>query len=682
MKVSANGKTFTFPEGTSTEDMGAAIDEYFSGEASSTIDAGESQALNPIEEAARGLINIPFDLLQGGANVINAASNAVGGRDLLDPVYRPVDRPADPWAQAGEAIGNYLVPGVGAAGGAMIGSVANAGNETGDFAENATKEMLINAALMGAPAAYRGVKQLIKGGRGNKAAAEASITTANEVNKLARTAAGRQKLSTEASQVSDGLRSAAETAGIDINAFTPGMRSGSQGIAQAEGVLASTSGKVQDAHQATFSNIITKFNRNMDEFGAAAGNASEKSMTLRQRIIKNLDDMRNAENAAWNDIRSTMPSYRQQMRNARAVILAEKSAGVPLSPEMKMLMGTNQNGVTFEGMKAWRAKFADAEIKYKRTGEANAARRASEVRRALTDDMYSMAQEGGFAEGWTAANDLSKLRLSAQESAQSLFGKQLTDDVVITRGVKALRDASEKGLNSASGFHTIVSALPESERVPAVASMLQTAISTGIRGGKSDAAAVNHIATILTAQNSAAISRYSPELGKMAAAYGKLARAAMRPQRYVEQTGRSVPALNEMNAGLPGIINTVLGSAGNSITGAVAGAAGGGIIGAITGATIGALAKGAITKISMSRSGRTAIEKALQAGTVAVQSGATPGAMAAAEKRFLADRVAISAIREAVSPEEFSRLARAGFVATFLGMNAESDAEAEGRGGG
>lgn len=82
------------------------------------------------------------------------------------------------------------------------------------------------------------------------------------------------------------------------------------------------------------------------------------------------------------------------MRNARAVILAEKSAGVPLSSEMKMLMGTNQNGVTFEGMKAWRAKFADAETKYKRTGEANAARRASEVRRALTDDMYSMAQEG------------------------------------------------------------------------------------------------------------------------------------------------------------------------------------------------------------------------------------------------------------------------------------------------
>lgn len=33
MKVTANGKTFTFPDGTSTEDIGNAIDEYFAGQA-------------------------------------------------------------------------------------------------------------------------------------------------------------------------------------------------------------------------------------------------------------------------------------------------------------------------------------------------------------------------------------------------------------------------------------------------------------------------------------------------------------------------------------------------------------------------------------------------------------------------------------------------------------------------
>ena len=36
MKVTANGKTFTFPDGTSTEDIGSAIDEYFAGQSAPT----------------------------------------------------------------------------------------------------------------------------------------------------------------------------------------------------------------------------------------------------------------------------------------------------------------------------------------------------------------------------------------------------------------------------------------------------------------------------------------------------------------------------------------------------------------------------------------------------------------------------------------------------------------------
>nr|WP_245677568.1 hypothetical protein [Candidatus Arsenophonus triatominarum] len=47
-------------------------------------------------------------------------------------------------------------------------------------------------------------------------------------------------------------------------------------------------------------------------------------------------------------------------------------------------------------MKAWRAKFSDAAEKYSRRGEANAARRAGEVRQAITQDMQKMAQQGGF----------------------------------------------------------------------------------------------------------------------------------------------------------------------------------------------------------------------------------------------------------------------------------------------
>ncbi|CUZ83523.1 lytic murein transglycosylase [Serratia marcescens] len=626
-----------------------------------------------IEQAARGLANIPFDILQGGANLVNAGSRAVGGGDVLDPVYRPVNRPTDPYAQAGEAIGNYLTPGVGPVAGAMIGSIANAGNEQGDFASNASKEMLLNAALLGAPAALRGIRAMSgarTGATQAAAATPAAIETANDVSNLARTAAGRDVLAGQAAKVTDDIARAAETAGVDINALTPGMRSGSRGVAQAEGALASTPGVSQDAHQAAFNEIASKFNQNLDDLGAAAGTASEKSSSIKQRIMGNLDEMKNAERAAWDDVRATMPNQKMPLSNANAVIQGERSAGVPLSPEMKQLLGANRGGVTFDGMKAWRAKFADAEQKYIRSGEANAARRAGEVRRAITDDMRNMAEQGGFIDDWTRANDLSKARLTAQENAESIFGRGLANDVLVTNGVKALQSSSAKGLNGPSGFHSIISALPEAERVPAISSILQDAISHGVRGGKSDAAGINHIATLLTPQNVNAINRYSKDLGRIADAYGTLARAAVKPQQYVERTGRTTEVLKALDSGLPKIAQTVLDATGNSTAGAVVGATGGGVIGATVGATAGAVIKSAVAKISKTRSGRYAIEKAIQEATKAVKSGSTPQAVAEAERRFLANKVAVKAIRDAVGSEEFERLVRSGIVASLSGMNA------------
>jgi len=173
MKVTANGKTFTFPDGTSTDDIGAAIDEYFTGaatlgeatEQSTPAQQQPQQAeLSPeqqtgsptspglrenIEQAARGLVNIPFDVLQGGASLINAGSRALGGGDLLDPVYRPVDRPTDPYAQTGETIGGYLVPGIGVAGKMITGSVAEAANQQGDFAGNVAQNAALNLGTQG-----------------------------------------------------------------------------------------------------------------------------------------------------------------------------------------------------------------------------------------------------------------------------------------------------------------------------------------------------------------------------------------------------------------------------------------------------------------------------------------------------------------------------------------------------
>ncbi|EDA1103604.1 DNA transfer protein [Salmonella enterica subsp. diarizonae] len=174
MKVTANGKTFTFPEGTSTEDIGSAIDEYFAGQASAAETQPAEQQEEPqqpeqslmqragdfltggqsagqiAEQAGRGLVNIPFDVLQGGASLINAISQGLGGPKVLDDVYRPVDRPTDPYAQAGETIGGYLVPGAGVAGNMAIGSVAEAANQQGDFAGNVAKNATINLGAQGA----------------------------------------------------------------------------------------------------------------------------------------------------------------------------------------------------------------------------------------------------------------------------------------------------------------------------------------------------------------------------------------------------------------------------------------------------------------------------------------------------------------------------------------------------
>lgn len=101
------------------------------------------------EQAGRGLVNIPFDVLQGGASLINAISQGLGGPRVLDDVYRPIDRPTDPYAQAGESIGGYLIPGAGVAGNMAIGSIAEAANQDGDFAGNVAKNAAVNLGAHG-----------------------------------------------------------------------------------------------------------------------------------------------------------------------------------------------------------------------------------------------------------------------------------------------------------------------------------------------------------------------------------------------------------------------------------------------------------------------------------------------------------------------------------------------------
>ena len=710
MEVTANGKTFTFPDGTSTEDIGAAVDEYFAGQSTTAAQGGqdtqdpEQQAgstsqqpqqpqgqtlLQSAEQAGRGLVNIPFDVLQGGASLINAISQGLGGPKVLDDVYRPVDRPTDPYAQTGEAIGGYLVPFGSAAKAAgvaerapgainnasnaanmIVGSLADAGNQQGNFSQNATENAALN---LGAHGLFSGVGKLLSP-RAAQVAENAAINSADDVSRLAKSGAGREAISGQAAGVSDDVARAAKSAGIDVDTLTPGMRSGNRGIAQAEGILASKPGITQDAHTRAFSEIQSKFNSALDDLGSEVGSASEKSRAIKQRVLSGIDSMKASEKSAWDNVRPTMPESRARMSNTNATIQGDIKAGMPLTPEMKQFaMAYNKagkKGITFDAMKAWRGKLADAEQKYIRSGESNMARRMGELRDAATEDMRTMAQNGGFIDQWTAANDLSKARFAAQKQAETALGKDLANDVLVSNGVKALQNSAKNGTNT---FHQMIGSLPKAERAPAIASILQDAMSQGVRGGKSEVAGISHIASILTPQNIAAINKHSPEIGRMAAAFGDLAKAATKPLRYVEQTGRSIPALQSLEQGFHPAVSAVLNAASNPAVSAIAGTLSGGPVAGILGAVGSAGARSGIEKLAASKSGRYAIEKAIQEAAKGVRAGASPNAMAAAERRFMANKAAVKAIRDAVGNEEFQRLTRAGIVASLSGMSQESE---------
>ncbi|EHZ9782539.1 lytic transglycosylase domain-containing protein [Salmonella enterica] len=111
MKVIANGKTFTFPEGTSTEDIGAAIDEYFAGQSaqqeqqvtSTTPESQPQQQGGFISDLGNAAAETGRGLLQAGVNLANipasmadavASAGAWAGQKLGigDGTYQPAPR--------------------------------------------------------------------------------------------------------------------------------------------------------------------------------------------------------------------------------------------------------------------------------------------------------------------------------------------------------------------------------------------------------------------------------------------------------------------------------------------------------------------------------------------------------------------------------------------------------------
>lgn len=90
MKVTANGKTFTFPEGTSTEDIGSAIDEYFAGQSAPTPQgAQQTPADNSLASGYAQLVTQQKEGLdrsaEQGAGLGAAMRDAVTGESRMTP---------------------------------------------------------------------------------------------------------------------------------------------------------------------------------------------------------------------------------------------------------------------------------------------------------------------------------------------------------------------------------------------------------------------------------------------------------------------------------------------------------------------------------------------------------------------------------------------------------------------
>lgn len=246
--------------------------------------SGGQSAGQIAEQAGRGLVNIPFDVLQGGASLINAISQGLGGPRVLDDVYRPVDRPTDPYAQAGEAIGGYLVPGAGMAGNMAIGSVAEAANQQGDFAQNVAKNAAVN---LGAQGLLSGAAKVI--GRGVTAL--------------------RGEIAPDAKRIID----TAEKAGITPmtsdfikpgNALTRGIQQGG------EGALLGTGAK-RESQQAARSQAVSNY---LNKFGEYNPDDVVKSLTT------NLKGRRDVAGQALEGITQKMGSTPVETSNAVTAI--------------------------------------------------------------------------------------------------------------------------------------------------------------------------------------------------------------------------------------------------------------------------------------------------------------------------------------------------------------------------
>ncbi|WP_406943367.1 hypothetical protein [Arsenophonus sp.] len=674
---------------------------------------------DPFTEAGKGFLqtgvnvaNIAPEIADAFMSGVSWAGNQLG---IGDSAYTPTQRlelpdnlkPQDPYAKLGAEIGPYLIPGIGVErAAAALGSVANAGrlergatkladmvaeNSIGALAQNSQRDNgqslvtdlgvgvagsgLARAAAPLLSRAYNTVAGKLSGNI-KQTVSEASIPrTNNEIVNAAKTSSGREALNSAFSEVSASVDDAAKLAGVDINALTPGQRSGNPGLQDVEGVLSSVAGPVRDAQEKGFNELTSKLQGNLKRLGAETGTSSEKTASIRDRVVGNLKSLEEKKDLAWKNMRNTSnPSAKEKALNARGQMLADETFSRIDDPTVKRFLSDSKKPLTFEQMKEWRGDLDDSIGTAIPNGKDNRARKITLVRNALTEDMKGMANKYGFIDEWEKANNLSKQYFSMRDETKAAFGKLMDNDQFVKNLNSALRNAAENGV---APVHKMMMSLPEKERGVMLASALSRAVEKGSRGGESLGAGVKNIGEILTPQNISAIRKYLPEEADLLSSYGTLARASSAYLKKVEQTGRTATSLKELESGISGVPGQILkASANRGLDLAIGGGAV--ALGGIGGVAIASgkylfsrLIESAIEK----RSVKYVVQKAIQEGTKAVRAGGSDAAIEAAERRFVRNKAVMKILRDTLSREEFQQMERLGFVATMSGMTKSTNKE-------
>ena len=236
---------------------------------------GQDQTLmQSAEQAARGLVNIPFDVAQGISDAATSVGSLFGADSTPYQIPRPINRPTDQYAQAGEAIGGYVLPlgraakavgatadvarGISTAGNMAIGSIAEASNQKGDFTENAAKNAVVNLGAQGLlSAAAKGIGRGITAVRGEISPADQQL--------LKRAAA-------------------ADVPVMTSDVVPPKTKLGNQLQGYSEGVIAGT-GPMRAAQQDARTKLVNRFTEKYGDYDPSVVVDSLKSGVAREKSL-------------------------------------------------------------------------------------------------------------------------------------------------------------------------------------------------------------------------------------------------------------------------------------------------------------------------------------------------------------------------------------------------------------